>query len=226
LVEYLNNDTQEFVIINKIGAHFPIHDKYPDEFMKYKPVLPRGNFLNISDTGSRQGFPGTTDDWVLYRNSYKNTLLWNVGEFFSKVINDTDLLNTVIIYTSDHGQNLHENGNPGLSTHCSSNSQVEEGMVPLVVLENSSNKTLNWKANFNKNKNGSSHYNIFPTLLSLMLYEKDEVRSMYGNSLDIPTNDDLTFNTRFHARLGKKPIWEKIYINKDLFPDSKYSTLK
>jgi hypothetical protein len=70
------------VVINKVGAHFPVHDKYPDAFMAYRPTLPRGQFTEVADTGKRDGFNGQPDDWVLYRNAYKNTVLWNVGEFF------------------------------------------------------------------------------------------------------------------------------------------------
>jgi glucan phosphoethanolaminetransferase (alkaline phosphatase superfamily) len=50
---------------------------------------------------------------VLYRNAYKNTVLWNVGEFFARVFAQAKLSNALLIYTSDHGQDLHERGNRG-----------------------------------------------------------------------------------------------------------------
>ena len=218
LVKKINNKTHDFIIFNKIGAHFPIHDKYPDQFMMYKPVLPRGDYLDISDTGSRKGFSGKVNDWVKYRNSYRNSIRWSVGEFFSRIFKGAKLDNTIIIYTSDHGQDLHERGNPGLYTHCSPHPNMEEGLVPLVIIEGAGLKTLNWKRYLIDNKNRSSHYNIFPTLLLLMLYDNDKVKSIYGNSLNKKTEDGLTFNTRFHARLGKKPTWKKIDINKIIIP--------
>jgi hypothetical protein len=73
LIELLNDDKPELVLINKVGAHFPVHDKYPDAFMAYRPTLPRGQFTEVADTGERNGFNGQPDDWVLYRNAYKNT---------------------------------------------------------------------------------------------------------------------------------------------------------
>ncbi|MGB5724356.1 MAG: sulfatase-like hydrolase/transferase, partial [Parasphingorhabdus sp.] len=138
LAGFLNDGKRQFIYLQKIGAHFPIHDKYPDAYMRYKPVLPRGQFLHITDTGDREGFSGSQESWVLYRNAYRNTLLWNVGAFFDRLLGEADLTGSTIIYTSDHGQNLHERGGTGVVTHCSPDPQPEEGLVPLVVLESPS----------------------------------------------------------------------------------------
>lgn len=218
LIDLINNDTNEFVFINKMGLHFPIHDKYPDAFLKYEPALPRGNWLDVSDTGLRTGFDGTQEDWVQYRNSYRNTIEWNVGEFFSKILKNADLNKSVIIYTSDHGQDLHERNNPGINTHCSADPTIEEGLVPLVIIQGTNLNTLDWKKSINENKNKSSHYNIFPSLLKIMKYDSIEVNKQYGKSLDIKTNDDFTFNTNWNARLGQKPKWKKINLNNIVSP--------
>jgi len=210
LVEKINNNEREFILINKIGAHFPIHDKYPDNFLVYKPVLKRGLYKDITDTGSREGFSGTQEDWMLYRNAYRNTILWGVGNFFKTIFSQSILNNAVIIYTSDHGQNLHENGTEGTNTHCSPQPIMEEGMVPLVIIQGDKVKTLNWQTHLAQNIDHSSAYNIFPTLLKLMHYEKNEINKVYGQSLDEKINDKMTFNALFHARLGKKPQWIKI----------------
>ncbi|WP_213936604.1 sulfatase-like hydrolase/transferase [Pseudomonas sp. dw_612] len=210
LIELLNDDKPELVVINKVGAHFPVHDKYPDAFMAYRPTLPRGQFVEVADTGKRDGFNGQPDDWVLYRNAYKNTLLWNVGEFFARVFAQADLSNAVLIYTSDHGQDLHERGNPGLNTHCGGDPVEEEGLVPLVVIQGSALKTLDWSAQLAGNKDRSSHYNIFPTLLQLMGYDLAGVEAVYGKPLSVATADEFTFNYRFNARLGAKPEWKHI----------------
>lgn len=210
LIELLNDGTPQLVVINKVGAHFPVHDKYPDAFMTYRPTLPRGQFVEVADTGKRDGFNGQPDDWMLYRNAYKNTLLWNVGEFFSRLFAQADLSNAVLIYTSDHGQDLHERGNPGLNTHCGGDPVEEEGLVPLVVIQGSDLKTLDWSAQLTANKDRSSHYNIFPTMLQLMGYDLAGVEAVYGKPLNVATADDFTFNYRFNARLGAKPQWKHI----------------
>jgi len=218
LIELLNDDKPELVVINKVGAHFPVHDKYPDAFMAYRPTLPRGQFTEIADTGKRDGFNGQPDDWVLYRNAYKNTVLWNVGEFFSRVFAQANLSNALLIYTSDHGQDLHERGNPGLNTHCGGDPVEEEGLVPLVVIQGDQLHTLDWSAQLAANKDRSSHYNIFPTLLQLMGYDLTGIESVYGKPLSVPTTDDFTFNYRFNARLGARPEWKHIDLNSIVTP--------
>ncbi|WP_460111131.1 sulfatase-like hydrolase/transferase [Pseudomonas sp. S3_H04] len=218
LIELLNDDKSELVVINKVGAHFPVHDKYPDAFMAYRPTLPRGQFTEVADTGERNGFNGQPDDWVLYRNAYKNTVLWNVGEFFARVFAEGNLNNALLIYTSDHGQDLHERGNPGLNTHCGGDPVEEEGLVPLVVIQGSDLKTLDWSAQLAANKDRSSHYNIFPTLLQLMGYDLAGIEAVYGKPLSVATADEFTFNYRFNARLGAKPEWKHIDLGSIVTP--------
>jgi len=218
LVELLDNDRAELVVINKVGAHFPVHDKYPDDFMTYRPALPRGQFQDVSDTGSRDGFNGEKGDWALYRNAYQNTLLWNVGEFFQRLFREGNLTNAVLIYTSDHGQDLHERGNPGLNTHCGGDPVEEEGLVPLVVIQGRQLQTLDWRGTLAQNKDRSSHYNIFPTLLELMGYDPAGIMAHYGKPLNQPTEDDFTFNYRFNARLGAKPAWKHIDLDSIVTP--------
>lgn len=207
LVRLLADPEPKFILINKMGAHFPVHDKYPDSHLRYKPTLPRGNFTDISDTGSRKGFDGDPESWRLYRNAYRNTLLWNVGTFFERVLNDADLSRTTMIYTSDHGQNLHENGQPGTSTHCSSFPNPEEGAVPLVVIDSADLPGADWQHAFGEDQMRSSHYRIFPTLLQLMGYRRDAIAPIYGPSLADGSHDPGTFNALFNARLNRKPVW-------------------
>jgi lipid A ethanolaminephosphotransferase len=208
----------QFIYVNKMGAHFPIHDKAPDEFVRYHPALPRGSYEDVPDTGLRFGIGDTAADWVLYRNSYRNTLLWSVGEFFNRLFRSGQLDHAVIVYTSDHGQDLHERGNPGLNTHCGQSPVMEEGLVPLVVVQGAGVRTLDWTAHLEDNRNHSSHFNIFPTLLQLMGYAPDAVQAVYGRALTVPTKDPFTFNSRFNARLGRPPKWEFIDLSRIVTP--------
>ncbi|HHL18760.1 MAG TPA: sulfatase [Thiothrix sp.] len=220
LVELINNDTQEFIYVNKMGGHFPVNDKYPDKVMRYKPVLPRGRFLTVGDTGDKSGFAGG-NAWLAYRNSYRNTLLWNVGSFFFVLLTQANLNKATVIYTSDHGQDLHERGNEGKNTHCGGiNANIEEGIVPLLVIKQKTSGDFDWKKNAALNKNKSSHFNLFPTLLLMMGYDKLEVNKVYGTSLFEHVNDPYTFNTRFYAHFGLQPEWKKIVPAEIAAPDS------
>lgn len=219
LVSLLKDDQAQLIVINKVGAHFPVHDKYPDAFLTYQPALPRGHFADVADTATRDGFDGRPEDWVLYRNAYRNTLGWNVGEFFRRLFAEADLSQAVLIYTSDHGQDLHERGNPGLNTHCDSDPVMEEGLVPLVVIQGAGVKALDWQAHLPQNRNASSHYNIYPTLLKLLGYDAAAVTRIYGQALDVPTDDPFTFNVRFNARLGAKPDFRHIDLSQVVTPE-------
>lgn len=218
LAELTADAIPQLIIVNKMGAHFPVNDKFPDTFMHYRPVLPRGGFEEVGDTGSRAGFSGSVADWERYRNSYRNTLLWSVGEFFTRLFATARLDNAVVVYTSDHGQDLHERGNPGLNTHCSTSPVPEEGLVPLVVIEGDKLRTLDWETHLQQNRNRSSHYNVFPTLLQLMGFDIGQTRALYGNPLSVTTDDPFTFNSRFNARLGAKPKWEFIDLDRIMTP--------
>jgi lipid A ethanolaminephosphotransferase len=218
LASLFADGAQQFIYVNKMGAHFPIHDKAPDEFVRYRPALPRGSYGAVADSGQRFGIGDSAADWVLYRNSYRNTLLWTVGEFFNRLFGSGQLDGAVIIYTSDHGQDLHERGNPGLNTHCGQSPVMEEGLVPLLVVEGAGVHSLDWTTHLEENRNHSSHFNIFPTLLELMGYAPDAVQAIYGRPLTVPTRDPFTFNSRFNARLGRPPKWERIDLTRIVTP--------
>lgn len=216
LADALNNDVAEFIYINKIGAHFPVADKYPDSLSQYKPALERGHALNVTATAMRDKMGGDPATWRLYRNAYRNTLLWNVGAFFDRLFSKARVGEALIIYTSDHGQDLHERGNPGTTTHCNPGPVIEEGLVPLVVIEGQGKDR--WKDAATRNFNGSSHYRIAPTILREMGYDADAVRKTYGEALDSKARDPFTFNSLFNARLGRKPVWTHIPLDKVVNP--------
>jgi lipid A ethanolaminephosphotransferase len=206
---YLRDGRRDFILVNKVGAHFPVHDKYPDAFMRYRPALPRGRFVGVSDTGSRAGFGGSAEEWRQYRNAYRNTLAWNVGAFFDRLLG-AGMGGATIVYTSDHGQNLHERGGPGLNTHCSPDPGMEEGAVPLVLIRAADTQGPDWTRAAALNRDRASHYALFPTLLTLMGYDEAAVTRVYGPALDRPQTAPLAFNALFNARLGRAPVWKPV----------------
>ena len=214
IAQYTRNGRADFVYVNKVGGHFPVHDRFPDSMMQYRPTLHRGQYVHASDTGQKKGFAGTPEDWRRYRNSYRNTLLWNVGEFFDRLFAKADFSRATMIYTADHGQDLHERNTPGSGTHCGTNPAQEEGLVPLVVLEGDGAATLDWKRHIATNRNAMSHYRIFPTLLALMGYRQDSFREEYGEPLTSPAKDPFTFNIDYYTLLGRQPTWRKIELSR------------
>lgn len=164
------SDTSNFIYLNKLGAHVPYEGKYPEKEAKFYPHMtlfePVGN---------------TTRERLV--NSYKNVISWNLENFFGTLLSDIDLNNTVIIYTSDHGQNLLDEGK---ATHCNYKSSRYQALVPLLVLTESKVQLNALSKYAAHNKNKTSHFNIFPSVLSLMGYPKNLVEKDYLESLYSP----------------------------------------
>jgi len=63
------------------------------------------------------------------------------------------------------------------------------------------------------NYNRASQFNVFPTLLALMGYERESLRSSgaFEPTLfaELP-DDNQRFLSTFFVRLGKKPVWNRI----------------
>lgn len=227
IAERINNGRPELIYVNKVGAHFPINDKYPTSRTRYQPAFERGQPLMVSWTSDRTGFTGKPEEWVRYRNSYRNTLLWNVGEFFDRLLTSADLSKATILYTSDHGQDLHERGNPGNNTHCGAeNAQQEEGLVPLAVIESAPGSSLDWDKHLKDNRNRMSAFRIVPTLLALMGYDRNAIAERYGPALDEGGRDAFAYNVYFKPLLGKPPEYRAIDLAKVVNPPtSDYAAL-
>tara|TARA_R110000824_G_scaffold3839_4_gene18333 strand:- start:1684 stop:3405 length:1722 start_codon:yes stop_codon:yes gene_type:complete len=213
LAEYLNDGKPQLILVNKVGGHFPVSDKFPLSHARYQPMLKRGSFADVTDMAGRDALDGRGHNWRLYRNSYRNTILWSVGGFFDRLFAQARIGDATILYTSDHGQSFHERGDGGEATHCTPAPQIEEGVVPLVVIGDISHGER-WAAAAKAGKDRLSHYRIFPTLLELMGYAQQDVEPLYGPDLFSAKADPYSFNVRFNARLGSEPVWLHVPLDK------------
>ena len=100
-------------------------------------------------------------------NSYDNAIRYNVKMgFFRRLDMTRRRPGTTLLYTSDHGQSLHEQAEPW--NHCSdrraeSLNRDLEAMVPLFMII-AGEKARDVRSAFNR----ASHANVFATLLDLM----------------------------------------------------------
>lgn len=208
LAERLGNGVREFILINKVGAHFPVADKFPEDAARYTPLPPRGRMASIIDIAADVGgHTGTAGEWRLYRNAYRNTIAWNTGGFFDRLLPHMPGTGAVLIYTADHGQDLHEDGRTGKSTHCMDDTRPEEGAVPLVVIDAADAGALPWQEGVAHHRNATSHFRVFPTLLALLGYDPEP---LYGPTLVDAEPDPMTFTSNYFAALGREPHWHKI----------------
>src|SRR5439155_16484551 len=113
-------------------------------------------------------------------NSYANAIRWSVDGVFEDLLPALDFKNTVLLYTSDHGKSFLEGA--GKDTHGTIvNPPCSQANVPLFIIGDcvqprfsSGNKEL---------MNTRSHFQIFPTLLSLFGFEEKKVTERYGPPL-------------------------------------------
>ena len=210
LTERLGNGIRELIVVNKVGAHFPVADKFPDSAALFRPLPPRGRSEGIIDIASLPGGEaGTPEEWRRYRNAYRNTLAWSTGGFFDRFLPHVAGSGAMIVYTSDHGQDLHERGGPGDSTHCVPDPRPEEGAVPLVVIADSP-AGADWHRVAAANFDRMSHFRVFPTLLQAMGYAPERTASFYGPTLLAPAREPLSFTSTYTASLGRAPSWRRI----------------
>jgi lipid A ethanolaminephosphotransferase len=180
LIVALNRDLKQLkesntvIVLNQRGSHAPFHKRYPSEFERYRPICRK----NFSDCPIAELF-----------NTYDNTIYYtshNLAKMIDMLKNKAKDYNTALLYVSDHGSGLGENG---IWSHTMPYEQagdyvtkvpmllwfsdgfVEEFRIDKECLRNSTAAKL-------------SHDNIFHSLLGLFWIE-----SMYYNeNLDIFKN--------------------------------------
>lgn len=195
LIDYLKQPGKTFVILNKYGMHFPYFRSHPKEYDIFTPVLKQGEPMNDREKSL---------------NSYMNGIRWSVDDWFKGLLSESgDFKSYIMIYTSDHGQNIVDDGT--LATHCRPRANRFEGIVPMMVFSNDAAILEKFKAVQAASYDKTSHFQIFPTLLELAGYKEPWVRSHYGASLrETPTTPPEFFVGDLHGR-GSVRDWVSIF---------------
>lgn len=149
----IKNPKDSFIILQTLGSHFLLHERYPENFAKYSPAC------------NKRDIKKCTKEEVY--NSYDNTILYT-DFIISSIINKLKNENAILIYVSDHGSFLGENGTYYHATYKTYASK--ENKVPMFLwmsdnlLKNNfyKKKFLNAKRKINSKL---SHDNLFYSLL-------------------------------------------------------------
>lgn len=160
---------KRFIVAVKWGAHWPYPLTYPQEHAKFQPAA--------TDSLTEM----TADNKEIITNAYLNAVEYSVDSFLKQLITKPRPDNSVIFYTSDHGQSLfaHEHS---VLTHCHFNTNpaalpVDEFKVPLMIF------TAQAKKNFPKRADRLyAQEQIFPSTLKLFGYDTN-IYSVYGPTL-------------------------------------------
>lgn len=190
--EILNGPGKNFIYINKRGAHFPYTQTYPERAAKFMPAMKLGDEL------------GQSKEKLI--NSYKNSINWTVDGFFKVLLKGSFYKDSVLFYTSDHGQNLMDKG---VMTHCNTQDpHAYEGYVPLLVITDNLNKKNKYTELSKKRYNQLTHFHLFGTLISEMGHEDIDERYLSLEKLN--TNEQAFTLGSLIPRFGEEVKWHSI----------------
>ena len=186
--------TQQPVLIYAVknGAHFPYDRGYPAAETRFRPTMTQA----------------VRNDVEFRLNSYRNVVRWSVDHFFKRLFEEADLSDSVIIYTSDHGQSF----GAGRLTHCSiEDPDPREALVPLFVIPAADTLRARFETAANSSQGLSSHFSIAPTVLELLGYRRRDIAGVYQDSLLEPPVASPAFTTGdifglFSSRVRWHPI--------------------
>lgn len=187
LNERLKRPEPAFIMVVKKGAHFPYEMNYPAGAV-------RAN-------GSRA-------------EKYAAAVSYTTGKFFDRVSRGLAFDRILIVYTSDHGQDLAKR-----ATHCNSDPVAEEYSVPLLAIT-----TARQAAGFRSTEtlfDRASHLNIFPTVLVSLGYDERWVVETYGPSLAGPASPYLSYvNRGWMGQRGaeRHTVRARDFVSSDTFP--------
>lgn len=161
------------LVLHQLGSHGPAYyQRYPDEFSRFKPDCRTGELGNC-----------TAQEVI---NTYDNTILYTdhiVSEVIDKLRQRQDKVAGAVVYLSDHGESLGENG---IYLHGAPYmiAPVQQTHIPFLVwLSDDISKTAGFDQACLKSRADRpySHDNLFHSVLGLM----DVSTKVYDPSLDI-----------------------------------------
>ncbi len=147
----LRDNGKQFIYVVLKGVHFQYSDHVPPHLRDPK--------------------------WSI-EEEYRAALAYSKKQFFDLLLSGVDREQAIVIYTSDHGQNL----TPGVLPHCSRDPVRAEFSVPLIAFLPPLIEPQ-WTARTSRH----SVSQIFPTTLQWMGYPADYTTKHYDNDLHSPT---------------------------------------
>jgi hypothetical protein len=166
VVEATSSAEPSFVYATKRGAHY-----------RYKSVLAPAARRDAELQAAALGF-----NELPITGTYLAALKHAVDAFFSELLPRLEGRDVLVVYTSDHGESLLEDGTS--RTHCMEGlAAPEQGRVPLFVwhgLGASSPLFRRFADAARAAHHRARSFEVFPTLLVCMGYDEREVAADYG----------------------------------------------
>jgi glucan phosphoethanolaminetransferase (alkaline phosphatase superfamily) len=159
----LNKPGKKFLILHTNGSHWHYSKRYRPEFDKFKP--------SMSPDARQDAFNSDRTEFV---NSYDNSILYT-DFILSQIIELLKNKNAFLIYSSDHGESLGDEGRLG---HGHDKEYPEQIQVPFLVWFSDQYKATHmdeWNYIKSKSAEEISHDYIFHTILDCLHIESDAV---------------------------------------------------
>lgn len=137
--------------------------RYPEDFKKFTVKNGETNYLSL-------GKKDVEDK----KNAYKNAIFYNdklTGDILSFLQKIGDLGNSVVIITSDHGEEFYENGHFG---HNNSFSDYQTKVPMVMYIHGFEPKNTNYL---------TTHYDIVPTIMNILGIKNDVSDYSFGKNM-------------------------------------------
>ncbi|MDO9440004.1 MAG: sulfatase-like hydrolase/transferase [Beijerinckiaceae bacterium] len=181
LKEKLSREGRNFVYVNKWGAHFPYHVNFPGASRVPANLRSVVNYAFKTDKLFRP-YQSSNDDHAPEIADYEKSIAWNVDAFFAELSGVIDREDTIVVYTSDHGQSLWENGHK--LTHCSvDRPHPAESFVPIIVFTAQPQWRSALSAQAAAGFSRYTHAAVLPTVLTALGVDQDWLRANANASL-------------------------------------------
>lgn len=94
-----NGVHQQFIVVHTMGSHWKYDTRYPASFEQFTPSLGQSFSLSMIQPSNKQKLVNAYDNTILYTDYFLDSLL---------TIVDAQDIPAVVIYMSDHGENLYD----------------------------------------------------------------------------------------------------------------------
>lgn len=177
------------IVLHLMGSHGPTYyRRYPKEFATFLPDCPQSDIQNCTS----EQLVNTYDNTIHYSDYVIAEVIHKLERFSKKTILT---VNAEMIYVSDHGESLGENG---LYLHGFpyAIAPAEQTHIPMLFWSNNLPKDFNNNCFKNSTQLALNHDNIFHSMLSLLKVKS----STYQPQFDIFNKCNNDINTLHIAR--------------------------
>lgn len=192
---YLHNDQEnkKFIVVHTLGSHYQYGRRYPKSFEIFKPVLPSRGIESMGVT---------INDKEKLINAYDNSILYT-DYFLYQLIKMVDSMHasSTLVYLSDHGESLFDNGNTHI-LHGNNNPTKQEYHIPYLVwysnqyLQSFPQKIQALKGNKNKPAMSTATFYTLLDMANIKYNNPDSnATKSLADSLYQPPNDRVLLNT-------------------------------